>query len=149
MGTIKYFREKLNRKNVTPDKVTKSFEGTKQFFLSIGKAYLLEAAMEFFMMHDLNDKIGNNAPPAGILHMATARKREYFDEVIGAFVDQFVMADPDHDATFQMQELHDRSTHVAAIGHDHDYSSAPPPAEVLNVDEEQIEEDQSGTDKVR
>ena len=52
------------------------------------------------MMHDVNDTIRNNAPPAGILHMATARKREYFDEVIGAFVDQFVMAGPDHDATF-------------------------------------------------
>lgn len=51
-----------------------------------------------------------------------------------------------------MQELHDRSTQVAVIGHDHDFSSASPPqpAEVLNETlDEQIEEDQSGTDKVR
>lgn len=59
MDTLKYFREKLDRKNVTPEKVTKSYDGSVQFFLSIGRAYLLEAAMEFFNMDDLDDNLGN------------------------------------------------------------------------------------------
>ena len=151
MGTVKYFHEKLNCKNVTPEKVTKSHEGSVQFFLSIGKAYLLEAAMEFFNMDDLDDNPRNYVPPVGILHMTTARKREYFDRVIGAFVDQFVMVDPDSDATFQIKELHERSQNVAAIEHDHDYTNAPPPAEVQNEtpDEEHKDEDLNGPDRVR
>ena len=154
VGTLKYFREKLNRKNVTPDKVTNSYEGSVQFFLSIGRAYLLEAAMEFFNMDDLDDNPRNYVPPAGILHMTTAKKREYFDRVIGAFVDQFVMVDPDSDATLQIRELHERSRRVGAIEHDHDYTNAPPPAAVEvqqheTPDGEHQNEDSNGPDRVR
>lgn len=152
MGTLKYFREKLDRKNVTPEKVTKSYDGSVQFFLSIGRAYLLEAAMEFFNMDDLDDNLGNYVPPTGILHMTTARKREYFNVVIGAFVDQFVMVDPDSDATLQIRELHERSQSIDAVEDDHDYTSAPnPPVEVQREtpDGEHKDEDLNGPDRVR
>ena len=46
-GTLKYFRERVNRKSIIPDKVTKSFEGSEDFFVRVGTAYILEAAMEF------------------------------------------------------------------------------------------------------
>ena len=153
VGTIKFFRERLNRKNVTPEKVTKSFEGTEDFFISLGKAYLLKAAMEFFCMNDLNDTPVKHKPPNGILHLPKTRKKAYFDEVIGSFVDEFVMADPDRDAVMQNQELQQRSRQVATIDHDHDYFGALPSDEVEelegNVDDEVAAEDLSGTDKVR
>ena len=83
-GTLKFFREKYNRRNVTPDKITKSFEGCEQFLLSVGKAYILEAALP-----------SKHVPPVGIQHMSKERKSAYFHKHIGAFVDEFVMADPD------------------------------------------------------
>ena len=151
VGTIKYFRERLNRKNVTPEKVAKSFEGTEDFFVSLGKAYLLEAAMQFFCMNDLNDTPVKHKPPNGILHLPKTRKKAYFDEVIGSFVDEFVMADPDRDAVMQNQELQQRFRQVATVDHDHDYFGVLPAngVEEGNVDDEVIEEDLSGTDKVR
>ena len=148
---IKYFRERLNHKNVTPEKVAKSFEGTEDFFVSLGKAYLLEAAMEFFGMNDLNDSPVKHKPPNGILHLPKTRKKAYFDEVIGSFVDEFVKADPDRDAVMQNQELQQRFRQVATVDHDHDYFGVLPAngVEEGNVDDEVIEEDLSGTDKVR
>lgn len=104
-------------------------------------------------MDDLDKNPRNYVPPAGILHMTTARKREYFDRVIGAFIDQFVMVDPDSDATRQIRELHERCQSVDAIEHDHDYTNAPPPAPVEvqheTPDGEHQNEDLNGPDRVR
>jgi hypothetical protein len=91
-GTLKYFREKYNRRNVTPEKVTRSYEGSEKFTLSIGKVYLLEAALTFWGMEKLDDKPTQHAPPSGILHMTKEKKVEYFDEIVGEFVDNFAVA---------------------------------------------------------
>lgn len=106
-------------------------------------------------MDDLDDNPRNYVPPSGILHMTIARKREYFNRVIGAFVDKFVMVDPDSDATLQIKELHERSQSVNAIEHDHDYTKAlpppPPPLEVQDEtpDGEHKDQDLNGPDRVR
>ena len=103
-------------------------------------------------MDDIDDNLRNHVPPTGILHMTNARKREYFDRVIGAFVDQFVMVDPDSDATLQIRELHERSQSVDAVEHDHDHTNAPdPPVEIQHEtpDGEHKDEDLNGPDRVR
>ena len=118
--TFKYFREKLNRKNVTADKVTKSYEGCEQFFISIGIAYICEAAMEFWDLDNRDGKPTKHIPRPGMKHLPLLQKKEYFDMVIGEFVDQFVMTDPEKEA----QKQHKKSQ-ISLTGHvhlDHDYA---------------------------
>ena len=47
---MSYFREKLQRRNVTKD--VKHYEDCEQFFLSLGKCFAIEALMQFFGMED-------------------------------------------------------------------------------------------------
>lgn len=98
MGTLKFFREKYNRRNVTPEKVADSYEGTEQFILSVGKAYLLNAALNFWGMEKLDDHPTKHVPPPGIIHKTNEKKIEYFNEVIGSFVDEYVIADVDKES---------------------------------------------------
>ena len=99
VGTLKYFRERYNRKNITPEKVANSYEGSKQFLLSVGKAYILEAAMEFWGLENLTGTPTKYVPPTGIIHMTNETKLQYFNTVFGAFVDEFVTPDPDRETS--------------------------------------------------
>ena len=49
-GTLAYFREKLQRRNVSID--VKHYEDCEQFFISVGKCYLTEALLQFFELDD-------------------------------------------------------------------------------------------------
>ena len=71
-----------NCKNITPEKVTKSHKGSEQFLLSVGKAYLLEAAMIFWGMEKLEDQPTKYVPPSGIAHM-TKRKKNISISLLG------------------------------------------------------------------
>lgn len=75
--------------------MTRSYEGSEQFLLSVGKAYILEAAMEFWGLQTVTDSPTKHVPQHGIIHMDKETKLDYFNTVVGAFVDEFVIPDPD------------------------------------------------------
>ena len=52
-----------------PEKVTKSYEGSEQFLLSIDKADILEAAMEFWGLQSITDTPTKHVSPPEIIHM--------------------------------------------------------------------------------
>lgn len=90
IGTLKYFREKFNRRNSTPSRVLDSYEGSEEFFLSVGRSYIIAAGLHFFGMETCNDKPTENKFPKDILHASDQTKKQYFDDVVGRFIDQFL-----------------------------------------------------------
>ena len=77
-GTLRYFREKLQRRNVTND--VKHYEDCEQLFLSIGKCFIVEALLEFFGKESKGDRIKRNRSPYYILEVDD-NKKKYYDSV--------------------------------------------------------------------
>ena len=88
VGTLKYFREKYNRKSSTPDDVMKCFEGSIELFESVGKAYIVTAFLHFFGMEKVDDLPTKHRIPQS--PMTRQQKLEYFDNVEGEFVRTFI-----------------------------------------------------------
>ena len=91
IGTLKYFREKFNRRNATPAKVLDSFEGSEELFLSVGRAYIVTAALTFFGMTSLEDVPSHHKFPSNISHQTEEDKRRYFDSVFEKFIDEYLL----------------------------------------------------------
>ena len=86
-GTLRFFREKLNRRNVTVD--VKHYEDCEQLFFSVGKCFVIEALLEFFQMDDTQHKPTANGPHSD--HDLSEDQREtYMRDVIDKFLDEFV-----------------------------------------------------------
>ena len=119
IGTLQFFKERYNRKNVTPDKVSRCYEGTEQLFISAGKAYIVAAAMEFWGIKDLASKPTKNLPPPNIIHKPKTEKERFYNEVVGRFVDQYVLHDPDAELLANYDSL---CGHANNVMMDHTYS---------------------------
>ena len=88
MGTVRYFREKLQRRNVTQD--VKHYEDCEQLFLSLGRCFAIEALIKFFDMVDQNGQPTKNRPPYYILEVGN-NKQVYYHSVLDKFMDQFLL----------------------------------------------------------
>ena len=88
-GTIRYFREKLNRRNVTLD--VKHFEDCEQLFISIGRCFVVEALLEFFQMADTKQKPSKNAPNS----LDEEQKDVYIIMTVEKFLDEYVFSATD------------------------------------------------------
>ena len=63
--------------------------------MSVGKAYLLNAALNFWGIENLDGQPTKHVPPPEMPFKTTEKKLDYFNEVIGNFVDEYVAVDPD------------------------------------------------------
>jgi hypothetical protein len=88
LGTLRFFREKLQRRNVTLD--VKHFEDCEQLFISIGRSYTVEALLEYFEMETLDDCPHEHLPPRPDLMPDQSSKKEYFDKTMEKFIDEFL-----------------------------------------------------------
>ena len=61
IGTLKYFRERIMRYNV-PTTVKNNPDAYEEFFVSVGRAYLVEAFLEFFGMENTESEPTKNLP---------------------------------------------------------------------------------------
>ena len=86
-GTLKYFREKLNRRRVTID--VKHFEDCEQLFLSVGKCFVLEAFLEFFNMNDATEKPTSNFPYFSST-TSDEQKKIRITNILDKFLDKYI-----------------------------------------------------------
>ena len=87
IGTLKNFRERIMRYNV-PTTVKNNPDAYEEFFVSVGRAYLVEAFLEFFGMENTeSDGPTKNLPEQ---NASLEAKKEHFDKVLGKFVDYHV-----------------------------------------------------------
>ena len=57
--------------------------------------------MTFWGMEKLDNQPTEYVPPSGIAHMTKEKKKEYFDFVVGKFVNEFIIPDPDQENELQ------------------------------------------------
>ena len=96
-GTPRFFREKLNRRNVTVD--VKHYEDCEQLFVSVGKCYAIEALLEFFQMEDAKHKPTANGPHSVNIFDEDYR-RGYIDSTLDKFLDEYVFQGDKEDLLF-------------------------------------------------
>ena len=95
-GTLVYFREKMNRRNVTHD--VKHYEDCEQYFLSVGKCFVIEALMEFFGMDSTNQLPKMNISIHSLLPTADLEKQ--FLKGIDNFLDKYIFPLNDGEAAY-------------------------------------------------
>ena len=89
MDVLDVFR--YNRKNVTPEKVTNSYEGSEELVLSVGRAYIVHALMTFLGMTSFEASPSVNAFTKKHETASREEKQAYFDDILGRFVDQYII----------------------------------------------------------
>ena len=94
---MRYFREVLNRRNVTLD--VKHYEDCEQLSMSVGHCYLVKALLEFFKIANVDETPnGNNTFIYG--DISDEEKKEHLLTVLEKFVDEYLFTTLGDDAIF-------------------------------------------------
>ncbi|CAB3980676.1 Hypothetical predicted protein [Paramuricea clavata] len=89
-GTLRFFREKLNRRNGTVD--DKHFEDCEKLFISVGKCFVIKALLEFFQMDDPRCKsTANGTHSVNVFNKAY--RKTYIKDILDQFLDDFIFHD--------------------------------------------------------
>lgn len=59
--------------------------------LSVGRAYIVTAALSFFGMASLEDVPSHNKFPSNIAHQTEEEKKRYFDSAFQKFIDEYLL----------------------------------------------------------
>ena len=98
-GTLRYFLEKLQRRNVTAD--VKHFEDCEKLFVSTGKCFVVEALIQFFNMESKDGQPTQNKLSYHILEFGD-NKTLYYNTVLDKFLDEYLIV-PTPSAIVQSQ----------------------------------------------
>ena len=93
---LRFFREKLNSRNVTAD--VKHYEDCEQLFFSVGKCFVIEALMEFFSMADTKHKLSANGPHS-VYVLKEEYRKDYIINTLDKFLDEHVFNEENIDTT--------------------------------------------------
>ena len=85
---MRYFREVLNRRNVTID--VKHYEDCEQLFISVGHCYLVQALLEFFKIENVDESPNANSTFLSN-NMTEEEKKEHLLAELQKFVDEYVL----------------------------------------------------------
>ena len=69
----------------------KCFEECEQLFLSVGRAYVVAAFLQFFGMSTLDDSPSHNIPPYDVVE-GYGDQKLYFDTILNKFVEEYLMS---------------------------------------------------------
>lgn len=86
IGILKYFREWIMCYNVLII-VKNNLDVYEEFFVLVGRVYLVEVFLEFFGMENIGSELIKNLFEWNVIMQG---KKEYFDKVFGKFVDYYV-----------------------------------------------------------
>ena len=100
VGTLKYFRERIMRYNVHPE-IKKDVEAFQDFFLSVGRAYIIVAFTEFFGMESLTGEPTRNIP---LQNRSRVANKQHFKKTFDAFVDTYILQECDEEVPIELQD---------------------------------------------
>ena len=98
VGTLKYFRERITRNNVYSD-IKMDVDAFQD--ISVGRAYLVAAFTDFFIMDSPTDQPTKHILPKG---MTRTKQEEYFHKTFGCFVDRYVLHDNLEDSQYDPEQ---------------------------------------------
>ena len=89
-GTMKQLENVIHRSNV-PSTVKNNFSAAQDFFDLVLEAHVVAAAMKFFGMSSMENLPTNHVFPPNHDASSTSNRKQYLNDTVGTFVDEFIL----------------------------------------------------------